>query len=225
MEYKEWEPIYHQILADFNFNQSDDEKAANILKDLIKAKDIINIENLSKLINNQQIYIIGAGPSLIEDINKIDFNGVMIAADGATSDLMKNDIIPDIIVTDLDGYMPDQVNANAKGAIIIIHAHGDNIDSLKRWVPEFEGTVLGTTQAKPDEDHKLYNFGGFTDGDRAIFMASHFEARLINLIAFDFKRIGVQSYKPDSKQKLRKLTWANLLIGMIKQPRIVFQPR
>lgn len=226
MNYPEWEPIYKQILDDFGFEQAEDEAAAVVLKDLLVLKNKISIKELSEIINNKQVHIFGAGPSLNSDIAVADntFDGVIIAADGATSELVKKDIIPDIIVTDLDGFIPDQVRANEQGAILIVHAHGDNTPALKTWVPKFNGNLLGTTQARPPDGDEIYNFGGFTDGDRATFLAAHFNAKKINLIAFNFNQVGKTSYKNNSKTKLRKLTWANLLIGMIKKPAITFQP-
>ncbi len=222
MRFIEWEPIYKQILADFEFDRNKDEDAANILKKLLKSKEVQTNSNLLELIEDKQINIFGAGPTLETDIENSDFQGVIIAADGATSPLMNKGIVPDIIVTDLDGYIPDQINANEQGATIIIHAHGDNIDALNHWVPKFKSNLLGTTQAQPDEKNNIYNFGGFTDGDRAVFLAAHFNARQIILVAFDFKNIGKYSFKFNSEIKLRKLTWSNLLIGMIEKPPIVF---
>jgi uncharacterized Rossmann fold enzyme len=232
MDFSEWEPIYMQILADFNFDRSLDEKAAVVLKTLIKKKNIITLEELSTSIKNQEVYIFGAGPNLETDVTVFKKNlkdglfkePTTIVADGATSVFIKNKLIPDIIVTDLDGNIPDQVRANKNGSIMIIHAHGDNISALKKWVPKFNGKLIGTTQAMPDEQQGIYNFGGFTDGDRAAFLASHFKAKRINLVAFNFKEIGKYSYKYHSKTKIRKLTWANLLIGMVEKPKIVFQP-
>jgi uncharacterized Rossmann fold enzyme len=226
LDYLEWEPIYRQILDDFGFKEAEDKTAANVLKDLLVPKIKIKISELSNLISNKQVHIFGAGPNLESEIKNNTFEGVIIAADGATSELMMNDIIPNIIVTDLDGHIPDQITANEQGAILIVHAHGDNIPALKSWVPKFQGNILGTTQAKPNEEHEIYNFGGFTDGDRAIFLASHCNAKKINLVAFNFNEIGKNKiyYKNDSSTKLRKLTWANLLIGMIKKPPITFQP-
>lgn len=227
MDFNEWKPIYFQILSDFSFEQVNDEKAASILKRMIETKKMVSINDLNELLNNKVVNVFGAGPSLSKDIKafKKESNKeqIIIAADGATSTLIKNGLIPDIIVTDLDGYIPDQIKANNMGAILIIHAHSDNVPAMKEWVPRFEGKVLATTQSVPDEEHNLYNFGGFTDGDRAVFLASHFNARLINLISFDFNKVGNNSFKYSSKTKLRKLTWANLLIGMIKEPNIFFK--
>jgi uncharacterized Rossmann fold enzyme len=227
MNYSDWKPLYNQILLDFGFDRILDENAGEILIELIKSKINVNIQELSDLINNKVIYVFGAGPDLLNEIGefkkKAKKNVIIIAADGATSALMKYKLIPDIIVTDLDGHIPDQLEANKLGSIVIIHAHGDNIQALKQWVPKFQGKVLATTQSKPDEKRNLYNLGGFTDGDRAIFIASHFNAGQINLIAFNFQKIGTYSFKYESETKLRKLTWANLLIGMIDKPKIKFE--
>jgi len=223
MKFSDWEPIYYQILSDFNYARNKDEEAAIILKNLLKQKEILHIDKLSEVIKNKELYVIGAGPSVQDDITNLDSKNVIIAADGATSPLIKNGIVPDIIVTDLDGFIPDQIKANEQGAMIIIHAHGDNIPAIKRWVPKFDNNLLGTTQAEPDESNNLYNFGGFTDGDRAVFLAAHFQARVIKLIAFDFKSVGETPYKYNLKIKLKKLTWANLLIGMVHDPPVIFQ--
>ena len=45
---------------------------------------------------------------------------VCICADGATTMLLKKSIIPDIIVSDLDGNIHDQIYANQKGSIYFI---------------------------------------------------------------------------------------------------------
>ena len=221
MDFSEWEPIYNRILIDFHFDRTKDEQAALVLRNLLEQKQIFPVTELAKSIEHQKLFIFGNGPTLEKDIADSDFNGVIIAADGATSALMKNNIVPDIIVTDLDGYIPDQIQANQDGAMIVIHAHGDNIPKLKRWVPKFKN-FTGTTQAQPDENNYIYNFGGFTDGDRAVYLGAHFNARQITLVAFNFDEVGEHSYKYDPKIKLRKLTWANLLIGMVKNPPVVF---
>jgi len=119
------------------------------------------------------------------------------------------DIWPEIIVTDLDGDVPAQVEAAKKGAIAVLHAHGDNMDAVIEWVPRFSPPVIGTTQAEPFPG--IYNFGGFTDGDRAVFMAIHFGARRIILKGFDWDN---PTGKPiiDMELKRKKLKYARQLI-------------
>ncbi len=108
---------------------------------------------------------------------------IKIAAGSACSLLIEKGIWPDIVVTDLDGDVRDQVEANEKGAIVVIHAHGDNMNALKEWVPRFRGQVFGTTQVEPRGN--IHNFGGFTDGDRAVFLAAHFGVDRVLLQGFD----------------------------------------
>ncbi|MCK5561504.1 MAG: DUF115 domain-containing protein [Thermoplasmata archaeon] len=224
MEFQEWEPLYQQILTDFGYDRSKDEHSAEVLSKLLATRDKIQISTLQNLIHGQPVYVFGAGPSLENDVQVDDFkneyNGIIIAADGATSALVNCDIIPDIIVTDLDGKIEDQIHANEQGALVFIHAHGDNLPALEKWAPQFPKKVIGTTQSKPFGN--IRNYGGFTDGDRAVFMAAHFKADKIFLVAFDFEEPGEYSFQSDFEIKVKKLTWALGLIGMIVSPEVVF---
>ncbi len=213
-----WFSWYREVLKEFGFNQNDDEKSAKILNDLLEAynsldKDEIKIKN--------KVIVFGAGPSLkrniieLKDLNLKEFT--LIAADGATTALFEENIIPDIIVTDLDGKMDDIIQCNNKGSVLAVHAHGNNIDKVQEFVPKLKN-VLGTTQSVPLE--KVHNFGGFTDGDRCIFLAVHFGAKFIILAGMDFGKIVTRYSKPDLKDsmdkadeiKIMKLKYAKMLI-------------
>jgi uncharacterized Rossmann fold enzyme len=212
MKFEEWEPVYELVLKDMNFERLYDERAALILSKLLEIKarrkmpEVIEIDVLRNAISGKDILVCGKAPKLVNEIKNVDFKKyVTIAADGATSVLMKNGIVPDIIVTDLDGNMDDEVRANKQGAIMVVHAHGDNMDALSEEVPRLK-RVIGTTQSKPLDN--VYNFGGFTDGDRCVFLAQEFGARSITLIGFDFMDMNVTSLKR------KKLVWAEKLINM-----------
>ena len=205
MDFKQWEPIYEEILHDFGWERKKDEDAAQILSILLLGRDT-DLKVLKNKIEGKNILICGKSSSLSSDLEKIDFkNYVIIAADGATSTLMEKGIVPDIIVTDLDGYLPDEIEANRKGAIMVVHAHGDNMDNLS-IVKELKN-VIGTTQSAPLEN--VYNFGGISDGDRCVFLAHTFEAKSITLAGFYFEDENV------TETKKKKLKWARKLIGMI----------
>ncbi|NJD53550.1 MAG: DUF115 domain-containing protein [Candidatus Methanoperedens sp.] len=214
MKFEEWEPIYKLILEDMNFDRIYDENSARLLSKMLETKarkkppDVIEIELLQKAINGKDILVCGKAPCLEDDIKKkIDFKKyVVIAADGATSVLMNNGITPDIIVTDLDGNIDDEAKANELGAIMVVHAHGDNIDTLGEELPRLK-RVIGTTQSKPFNN--VYNFGGFTDGDRSVFIAKEMGAKSITLIGFDFKDTNVTPLKK------KKLIWAERLIDLM----------
>ncbi len=223
MKYTDWKVFYGRILKDFNFDKNKDLESAKILEKILSKKNIIEIDLLKNLINKNNVIIFGAGPSLVNSIkkykNKID-TFLVVSADGATSALLKNSIIPDIIVTDLDGKVSDQIKANKKGSIVLVHAHGDNIKRIQKYIDKFNGKIVGTTQTDPSKYKNLYNFGGFTDGDRCVFLADSFNAKKINLLGFDFnKKIGKYSFyeNKDIKQKLKKLKWCKYLINELKK--------
>ncbi len=222
MNYINWKPFYEKILKDFNFDIKKDIKSAKILDEIISEKNKIDIDELKKLISKNKVLIFGAGPSLIESIKKYRKKigkYLVICADGATSALLKYKINPDVIVTDLDGKLSDQIKENKNGSIVLIHAHGDNINKIKTYTKQFKGKILGTTQTDPSKFKNLSNFGGFTDGDRCVFTADHFNAEEIILLGFDYnKKIGKYSYfsKKNEKLKLQKLEWCKYLIEKLK---------
>jgi uncharacterized Rossmann fold enzyme len=85
-----------------------------------------------------------------------------------------------------------------------LHAHGDNIPHLRFWVPRFNGPLVGTTQSRPIPG--IYNFGGFTDGDRAAFAAHALGAEKVKLLGFDLDDPTVDPMKRG------KLHWARILL-------------
>jgi uncharacterized Rossmann fold enzyme len=220
MKYRAWEPIYEEILKDFGFKREKDEEAARIASGIISRKGNIGKDVkrvMESLIKGKAAIICGNAPCLENDIREKEFNNdipsfprkyVVIAADGATSVLLRNAIIPDIVVTDLDGNIADIIYANRLGSIIVVHAHGDNIEVLKKVLPSLNENVICTTQSKPVSP-SVHNFGGFTDGDRCVFLAKEFGAKRIELIGFDFEDKNV------SEKKRKKLKWAKRLIGEI----------
>ena len=223
MFYKQYEKIYKKIAKDLNFNLKDDEKSSDTLNKLLQEKKLVSENYLQKYLSDKEVFVFGAGSSLENSIikHKKKFkNKILISADGATSALLKNDLIPDIIVTDFDGNVIDQINANSKKSIVVIHGHGDNIDKIKKYLPKLKGKIIGTTQTNPGSYKNLYNFYGFTDGDRAVYLADYFKAKKINLIGFDYNgEIGKYSFSKnkDIRQKLKKLEWCKYLINLLKK--------
>ena len=212
MKYRVWEPIYEEILKDFGFDREKDEEAANIAAAIMSRKGSKG-ENVKKeienLIKGKEALICGNAPclefNLREQELELPLDFVVIAADGATSVLLRNAIIPDIVVTDLDGNIADIIYANRLGSLIVVHAHGDNIGILEKILPALNENVICTTQSRPLNN--VYNFGGFSDGDRCVFLAKEFGAKGIKLIGFDFEDTSV------SERKKKKLKWAKRLIS------------
>lgn len=225
MNLREWRPTYESILSDFGFSKDEDVKGARLLNSLLSKRNVAPTKKLRHLISGKRVIVAGHSAGLERDIerqtckmnarkgrkeNQKENNATYIAADGATSILLKFNIIPQLIATDLDGNVEDQLHANEEGSIAIIHAHGDNIETLSKWVPRFKGEVVGTTQAEPFG--RLHNFGGFTDGDRGVCIASHFGAGNIELVGFDFLNVNLAKDGVREDVKLKKMRWAYRII-------------
>lgn len=208
MDFEAWEPFYVQILKEFRFSRDEDEAIARELDATLGGRRATD-EDLRRLIHGNKTTVAGNGPNLAEEID--DVRGVLLAADEATSVLREKGLRPDFVVTDLDGRVEDQVKANDAGAIAVVHGHGDNGPAVRKWAPLFAGRTVATTQSRPSGG--LRNFGGFTDGDRAVFLADHFGAARITLVGFDFEHPSPKDVDPESKR--RKLDWAYILLSAL----------
>ena len=204
IELNDWWPWYKRIIETFGYDQAKDQYAADLLSTLLAGK-ATGVSELRKRVANRPALVFGAGPSLEENLKQVMREGVLqkfvtLVADGATTAFLHaSNVAPDVIVTDLDGVISDIVSAQKQGSVIVIHAHGDNIEQLERYVPDFS-SAIGSTQVEPRPN--VYNFWGFTDGDRAVFLAEAMEAKLIVLAGMDFGST-VGKY---SKQHLKSLT-------------------
>lgn len=178
MKYEEWEPHYRRILDYFGFDPAGDDEAAHIASELTSGD---NITLLKDIFRGREVTICGNAPCLKNETAII--RGSVIAADAAGDFLYRSGIIPDVIFTDLDGCEDSFIEMNLDGTVLVVHAHGDNIPLLKKWIPLFKGPVVLTTQGKPFGN--VHNFGGFTDGDRAVFAAKELGASDIHIIGFD----------------------------------------
>ncbi|MCP1714917.1 putative Rossmann fold enzyme [Methanocalculus alkaliphilus] len=202
MRFEEFEPHYREILDYFGFDRADDEEAALLLNDLLDRDDLALLRDR---ISGNAVTVCGNAEILREQLREID--GVVIAADAAALVLYDAGIIPDIIFTDLDGADDPFITMNEEGTLIVVHAHGDNTKLLSRWVPRLTGPLVGTTQSRPLPG--IHNFGGFTDGDRAVFAADELGAATITILGFDLSDTSVDPMKRG------KLLWARKLLGMI----------
>ncbi len=211
MEFEDWEPIYIQIVDDLGLSRDQDEAVAAEL-DQILGGTRASPDELRVLIRGQVVTVAGNGASLATDLDEAE--GVLITADEATSVALAKGLRPALLVTDLDGDVEDQLRANAQGTIAVILGHGDNGPAVRTWAPRFAGRTLATTQAAPSGT--LYDFGGFTDGDRAVYLADHFGAKEIRLAGWDFEHPSAKD--DDPARKKRKLDWAYILLQNLDRP-------
>ncbi len=189
-------------------SEVEDYKSASLLNVILKDNPV----DLLEVIRGKRVAVVGAGPSL-EDVKGLK-EDVVISADGATNYLVKMGIIPQIVVTDLDG-----INVFPKESVYVVLAHGDN--SHLFWKVYNMEKVVGTCQVRPFG--RLNLFGGFTDGDRAVVLAKRFGAREIVLYGMDLESNFIGKFSkpyftenvPMSWAKRQKLKIAKTVIDLV----------
>ncbi|NHJ32321.1 MAG: DUF115 domain-containing protein [Asgard group archaeon] len=221
---------YEQICSSLSIDPETDQAATKVLHSnltfLLVRK---TLRKLKSIIKDRNILVFAPGPSLsnsLEQLHAILKNPrnetVVIAVDGAVKALYENDITVDAIVTDLDGSIPTIRESLKNGSIVVVHAHGDNITKIKEIsdiLPK-EG-IIGTTQTK--ETSKVKNLGGFTDGDRAAYLAANLQAKSVVFFGFDFGEIVGKFSKPEintedfqaPERKLIKFSFAKKLLSQL----------
>ncbi len=206
-----WNSKYSEIVREFGYSKHQDLKSAKILDSILS--NPIPIKTLKDKIQGKTVFVIGAGYSLSNSFEVLRKHKkvIKIAADTALKPLLQNKIKPDIVITDLDGDEESLKKLVDTKTIFVVHAHGDNLSKVS-FATNFKNCI-GSTQTKPVG--KIRNFGGFTDGDRGVFLASHFQAEKIILFGMDFgKRISrFSNTKPSERQvKIKKLKKAKELL-------------
>ncbi|MDW7977508.1 MAG: DUF115 domain-containing protein [Candidatus Caldarchaeum sp.] len=220
MEIKAWLKLYHQICLELSIDPSKDLQAALLLSELIKNRSLTR-RDLHFIHKHSCAVVFGAGPSLDKDLDdfleEVGLSKVLtVAADGACGAFLERNVKPDIVVTDLDGGDGVLLEAAHAGSLLVVHAHGDNVDRIKQLVPALPNRVLGTTQTEPVG--VLDNFGGFTDGDRAVYMCEELGVKNIAIAGMDFEGVAGRHSKPhplsetEMERKRRKLQIAKRLL-------------
>ncbi|WP_440059272.1 6-hydroxymethylpterin diphosphokinase MptE-like protein [Thermogladius sp. 4427co] len=197
----EWMGLYKEIRKKLPLNFDRDQYATDLLSSLLaNHPSKATLDDLPVL--GDEVAVFGCGERLATDVVKYleTYNGIpVIAADGSVEILMMNGITPSIVATDLDGGFESIRKAGAEGSILIVHAHGDNIERIASLVPLLSGKIVGSTQVEPRP--YVYNFGGFTDGDRAAFIARALGAKRVLLFGFDFD--NPSTCNPSIRKNLR----------------------
>lgn len=210
MNFDTWEPVYEAILADMGYERSADEAARDELAALLA--DSTTIDPGSHSFAGETVAIAAPGPGLSPTSAGLRSATRVVAAGVAADRLRDQGVSVDWVVTDLDGH-PDRVGEFTRNGVpVVVHAHGDNRDRLAEYVPTYDPeAVLPTTQAAPAGS--VSNFGGFTDGDRAAFLADSLGADRLVFPGWELtdRSVGVA--------KRRKLRWAARLLLWLERRR------
>ncbi|WP_254523638.1 6-hydroxymethylpterin diphosphokinase MptE-like protein [Natrinema caseinilyticum] len=211
MEFDEWEPVYNAILEDFGYDRTGDERGRDRLDSILNAS--FDPAGLSPL-RDATVAVAGAGPSLETDadLERARDADVVVGASSAVDTLTAHGIDVECMVTDLDKNPETVERLTLDGVPVAIHGHGDNLEAIRDVVPNCAHEyVLPTTQAEPRG--RVRNFGGFTDGDRAAFLADDVGAAELVFVGWDFDDSTVDS------AKARKLEWAERLLYWLETRR------
>lgn len=202
-----WSHKYLEIVRELDLDPTGDRESTQYLDRLLGHESLSDLEHL---VNGRPVMVYGCGPSLETDIQKILDAGIekkfiSASVDGSVNILLKNNIVPHINVSDLDGDLDSIVTANKHGTMTVLHAHAGNAKQIHAAMPRLTGRVFGITRSKPTE--KVHSFGGFTDGDMTVALVDHFRPKYIVLAGMDYGRvIGVHSgqYNPIRKPRSMK---------------------
>ncbi|MFA9516278.1 6-hydroxymethylpterin diphosphokinase MptE-like protein [Halopenitus sp. H-Gu1] len=207
MNFETWEPVYEAVLADFGFDRADDEHARDVANAFATPFDPGRFDGFE----GSTVAIAGAGPSIenASAVERAHGADAVLAASTAADVLLDAGVELDAMITDLDKNPETGRRLSESGVPVVAHAHGDNVPAVREWLPRFaDEHVLATTQARPRGN--VYGFGGFTDGDRAAFLADHFDAAELVFVGWDFDDPTVDP------MKMRKLRWAERLLAWLE---------
>ncbi|WP_054842857.1 hypothetical protein [Vulcanisaeta distributa] len=148
-------------------------------------------------------------------------DGLLIAVEGYSVRLLRDwGLNPDIVVTDFD-FMPEElINCDC---LVLGHAHGDNIEYYPKYASKVR-KLLPTVQVWPRGCSLL--IPGFTDGDRAVYLAYYMGSREIRIYGFnpgktvkrndEIKRAKLEIAKALIDRVIRKAVGSNTMIKLIK---------
>jgi uncharacterized Rossmann fold enzyme len=210
MEFATWEPVYEAILADFGYSRAGDEAARDLLADVLGRQTGRPLDP-GALSLSGTVAVVAPGPSLADEVDRARSADAVVAASDAADRLAGADVTVDVQVTDLDGDPDGAARRTREGTPVAVHAHGDNRDALRATVPDCRADrVLPTTQAAPVGP--VCNVGGFTDGDRAAFLADALGAGRLRFVGWDVAAVT-------GPEKRRKLDWATRLLSWLERRR------
>ncbi|WP_054857706.1 hypothetical protein [Vulcanisaeta sp. JCM 16159] len=133
-------------------------------------------------------------------------DGLLIVVEGYSVRLLRDwGLSPDIAITDFDFVPEELIDCDC---LVLGHAHGDNITYYPKYASRVR-KLLPTVQVWPRGCSLL--IPGFTDGDRAVYLAYYMGAREIRIYGFNPGRV----VKRDDNVKRIKLDIAKTLINRV----------
>ncbi len=167
-----WLEVYDAIRGLMGYSMTSDYESCRIaeeyyFKALLEGRGLRIIDVCRVL--RDPVCVVGGSADLEYHVSKLYKCRSVIAANGSSTLLLSYGVVPDVIVTDLDGSWDTLIKCSKLGSILVVHAHGDNIHAIKSLLPHLDNIVI-TCQTPPPIGYATI-LGGFTDGDRAIVLS------------------------------------------------------
>ena len=213
----------------FGWELHDDEDVFNWLQKNIskynaewnEKNQLINLKQLIKKIrSNTKFAVIGANITE-KELLELSEDVSLIVADGSIGSLLKvnEKLLENVIclISDGDG-VPYITNEKIGGITLLLHAHGHAKENLKNvleiWSKWEKTPKIIISHQTFYTKKPTVNFGGFSDGDRAVCMlhACGIKKKCIQLLGFNTQTIGPWSGLNDSKIKIQKLFWMGKIL-------------
>ena len=220
--------LYRMVLTDMGIDYNAEWDASLTACLIAKSAELREplevLEELAGMARGKEVYVIGAGPSLLNRRLRFREGDVVFCADGACSPIEGEAMV--VSVTDLDGGVEPTDKVYNTGGYVVLHIHGDNyrniainVDLVKKW----RKRILITVQTLPPCS-SVAVIPGFTDGDRAYLLALSLKAHRIITIGMDllsevstvFSKKIYSEYGYSTINKLRKLRWGYRIIDSLR---------
>lgn len=214
MDWLTWVSLYRRIVGVLDLNMDKDYEIGSLYHNLLTSKKKYGFRDtfykIVSLNKTRKAWVFGGGPSLLNDFSlfREQYNAetdLVIAADGSSVFLLEKNVFPDIVFSDFDGANSVLEVLAENNTILVLHAHGDNFSVVNEILSKsnlLNYNVLPTVQTKPHPPF-TYNFGGFSDGDRAVSALVDWFPSLegIYLLGFTFGTYQGRYSKPDMLTK------------------------
>lgn len=216
--------VQSEVREAFGWSEDDDLESAELLQQSLvehslwppSMRELTLTRLRNELVNAECVVLLGAAvePSELERFEGT--HAVYVAADGAVGVLETYDRLA-CVVSDFDGAEHLDRAAEA-GQTIVAHAHGDNTKRwktiLRRWEEHSNPPSLILSHQVTRELDGVHNFGGFTDGDRALcfVLSLGVVPENIVLIGFSTQKVGAWSATTTPSVKMQKLEWMKRIV-------------
>ena len=221
-----------EVRSAFEWNYSDDLDSAKSMESVFSQASPYGVESWSEKSRNhclrkiceelqscEKVVIIGAAVEK-KEIAKLDLeNTAVIAADGSVGAMIDYEFLT-CVISDLDGGQHIDLAA-AKSQRFVLHAHGDNLtrwqNIVGNWSRFKTPPEIILSHQTNENMNGMHNFGGFTDGDRAVCFAlwAGVNVKQIELIGFSTKKVGAWSGTTNQDRKMKKLSWMKKILTFL----------